>query len=340
MDPLTVRRLSSPETGDLADPATAPSAGESADEPTERGLSIGAVIGTRASESTSALPDDLATAPGLSLDHVRLTVPWSLAQPKPGTLDGGVVEMLRSTAHTVRAGGGQLWLCLLSPDVPRWFDNEGGFTDEATARHWWPRWVETIADAVGDDVDGWVPFEAPFALSNRLVPDDPRRHGTLVDTLLVAWRDAWRLLHGPVPVATSLDVRTVVIPRDDVVAAEWARREDHLRWHTWLRSLRDGTITIPGRADRELADLAGSCDQLGVAVSGGTSVDLEPLLHRVTDQGPDRPLAVTFRPTGADRDERAEATDVVVRQTRSLMTSLPIERLTFTDLDAASLALG
>jgi hypothetical protein len=269
-----------------------------------------------------------------------LTVPWALAQPKPATLDGGVVEMVRSTAHTVRAGGGRLWLCLLAPEVPHWFDNEGGFTDEATARHWWPRWVETIADAVGDEVDGWVPFEAPFALANRLVPDDPRRHGTLVDTLIVAWRDAWRLLRGPVPVATSLDVRPVVIPRDDVVAAEWARREDHLRWHTWLRSLRDGTITIPGRADRELADLAGSCDQLGVAVSGGTSLDLEPLLHRVADQGPDRPLAVTFRPTGNDRDERAEAVDVAVRRVRSLAGSLPVERLTFTDLDAASLALG
>jgi hypothetical protein len=336
VDPLTIRRLSSPHTGDLADPATdAP-----IDASIERTPSIGSVVGSRSSESASALPDDLAIASGLGLGHVRLTVPWALAQPKPGTLDGGVVEMMRSTAHTVRAGGGQLWLCLLSPDVPRWFDNEGGFTDEATARHWWPRWVETIADAVGDDVDGWVPFEAPFALANRLVPDDPRRHGTLVDTLLVAWRDAWRLLHGPVPIATSLDVRTVVIPRDDVVAAEWARREDHLRWHTWLRSLRDGTITIPGRADRELADLAGSCDELGVAVSGGASVDLEPLLHRVADQGPDRPLAVTFRPTGADRDERGEAIDAVARQVTGLAESLPIRRLTFTDLDAASLALG
>jgi hypothetical protein len=305
-----------------------------------RTVSIGAVGGTRAAESASALEDDLATALGLGLGHVRLTVPWALAQPKPSTLDGGVIEMVRGAAQAVRAGGGQLWLCLLSPDVPRWFDNEGGFTDEATAGHWWPRWVETVADAVGDDVDGWVPFEAPFALANRLVPDDPRRHGTLVDTLLVAWRDAWRLLHGPVPVATSLDVRTVVIPRDDVVAAEWARREDHLRWHTWLRSLRDGTITIPGRADRELADLAGSCDQLGIAVSWGASADLEPLLHRVAEQGPDRSLAVTFRPTGADPDERAEAVDVIVRQVRSLASSLPIERLTITDLDAASLALG
>ena len=309
--------------------------------PAPPSLSIGAVVGVRLAESDTALVDDVEIATGLALDHVRLTVPWSVAQPKPGTLDGGVVEQVRGTAQAVRGVGGRLWLCLLSPEVPRWFENEGGFTDESTARHWWPRWVETIADAVGDDVGGWVPFEAPFAMAERLVPGDPRRHGVLVDTLLTAWRDAWRLLQGPVPVATSLDVRTVVIPRDDVVAAEAARRAEHLPWHTWLRALRDGTITIPCRADHELADMAGACDQLGIAVSGsGTSVDLEPLLHRTAEQGPDRPLAVTFRPVGPDLDARAETVDHVIRQCRRLAGSVPLARLTITDLDATAAAFG
>jgi hypothetical protein len=303
--------------------------------------SVGAVVGTRLSESDSALVDDLETAAGLGLGHVRFTVPWALAQPRPGTLDGGVVEQVRAASQVVRAAGAELWLCLLSPEVPRWFDNEGGFTDASAARHWWPRWVEAVVDAVGDDVDGWVPFEAPFAMANRLVPGDPRRHGELVDTLVVAWRDAWRLLQGPVPVATSLDVRTVAIPRDDVVAAEAARREEHLRWHTWLRALRDGTVTIPGRADRELAGMAGSCDQLGIAVSGsGARVDLEPLLHRAAEQGPDRPLAVTFRPIGPDPDARAEAVDAAVREVRRLASSVPLARLTITDLGATAHALS
>lgn len=319
----------------LADGTAATDAPERAPRP-----SVGAVVGARHAESDTALADDLEIATGLGLGHVRFTVPWAVAQPKPSTLDGGVVELVRGTAQHVRANGGQLWLCLLSPEVPRWFENEGGFTDESTARHWWPRWVETIADAVGDDVDGWVPFEAPFAMANRLVPNDPRRHGIVVDTLLECWRDAWRLLHGPVPVATSLDVRTVTIPRDDVVRAEYARREDHLRWHTWLRALRDGTITIPGRSDRELADLAGSCDQLGIAVSGADGGELEPLLHRTAEQGPDRPLAVTFRPTGPDRDARGEAVDSAVRRCRELASSTPLDRLTITDLDAATVALG
>ena len=303
-------------------------------------VDVGGVVGSTISESLTSLQDDLEVASALQLGHVRLTVPWATAQPKPGILDGGTLEMVQATAQAVRANGGRLWLCLLSPDVPRWFDDEGGFADESAARHWWPRWVEAIANGVGDDVDGWVPFEAPYAMANRLERTDPRRHGNVVDTLLVAWRDAWRLLHGPHPIATSLDVRTVVIPRNDVVAAELARREAHLRWHTWLRALRDGTITIPGRADRELADLAGSCDQLGIAVSGSTAVDLEPLLHRTAEEGPGRPLAITFRPTGPDRDARGETVDIVTRRAAELARSFPLARITFTDLDAVSVARG
>lgn len=298
-----------------------------------KGPFVGAVIALR----SEALRDDVETAIALGVHHVRIAMPWAQAQPKPGMLDGGVVEELRAAAQDVHEAGLQVWMSLLSPDVPRWFDSDGGFTDESTARHWWPRWVETAAGAMGDHVDGWVPFEAPFALAERLVPSDPRRHGQVVDTLLEAWRDAWRILHGPLPIATSLDVKVVAIPRDDVVAAELARRDEHLRWHTWLRALRDGTITIPGRADRELSDLAGSCDQLGIAASGSTADDLEPLLHRTAEEGPGRPLAITFRPTGPDRDARGEAVDVVTRRAVELARSFPLDRLTFTDLDAVAL---
>jgi Glycosyl hydrolase family 1 len=299
-------------------------------------LDVGGIVGTRA----EALPDETETARDLALGHARITVSWARTQPKPGAIDGSVVEELRSAAHSLRGAGIAVWVCMLTPDVPRWFDNDGGFTDAATARHWWPRWVESLSEALADDVDGWVPFEAPFAMANRLEPSDPRRHGEIVDTLLVAWRDAWRILQGPMPIACSLDVRALVVPRNDVVAAEAIRREDHLRWHTWLRALRDGTITIPGRADRELPDLAGACDQLGIAVSGADGGALEGLLHRVAEQGPDRPLAVTFRPTGPDREARAEAASDAIDRCRALASSMPISRLTIADLESLSVALG
>ena len=295
-------------------------------------LSIGAVADT--------IGDHLDTAIGLRLGHARLTVPWAAAQPRAGLLAGKVVEEVLGAVRTLRTAGVRVWLCLLSPDVPLWFDDEGGFTDDRAAGHWWPRWVEAAADAFGDDVDGWVPFEAPWAMVQRLAPADARKQGEIFHTLAIAWRDAWRLLHGPVPVATSLDVRTVRIPVDDVVAAEWARREDQLRWRLWLRGLSDGILTIPGRADREVADLAGAFDQLGIALSGTGPGELAALLHRVAEQGPEAPLAVTFRPTGPDRDARAEAVHDTLALVRKLATGLPLARLTFTDLDATAHALG
>ncbi|MDO9174145.1 MAG: family 1 glycosylhydrolase, partial [Actinomycetota bacterium] len=154
----------------------------------------------------SRLADDLAFAAELGLQQVRLDVPWALAQPKPGGFDGDVFEQLHSAAADARGMGIATWFRLLQPEVPKWFDNDGGFTDDRTAGHWWPRWVELVAERLGDVAAGWVPFEAPYAMSMRLVPDDPRRHGELMHTLVVAWRDAWRVLRVGPPVATSLDV--------------------------------------------------------------------------------------------------------------------------------------
>ena len=112
-------------------------------------------------------------------------------------------------------------------------------------------------------------------------------------------RDAWRILRGGPPVATAIGVKTVRPVDQTIQAAEAARRQDHLRWDLWLQGLHDGTISIPGRADRELADLAGSCDVLGIVVAD-VDESLGAVL-RTAEMGPDRPLAITLiTPLGKD----------------------------------------
>ena len=150
--------------------------------------------GATLTSAGSRLADDLAYAAELGLQEVRLDVPWALAQPKAGAYDGDVFEQVHAAALAARGLGLQPWFRLLQPAIPKWFDNDGGFTDDRTAGHWWPRWVELVAEQLGEGAAGWVPFEAPYAMAQRLVPDDPRRHGELMHTLVVAWRDAWRLL--------------------------------------------------------------------------------------------------------------------------------------------------
>mgnify|MGYP000143117659 CR=1 FL=1 len=134
-------------------------------------------------------------------------------------------------------------------------------------------------------------------IGDRLMPDDPRRHGEVMHTLVVAWRDAWRLLHGPLPVISSLDV-AVVRPTDDTAPArEVARRFDQLRWGLWFQGFTDGVVRIPGRADRELPDLAGSVDVIGLALRS----DVETCLYRAAEYGLDRDQAVLVGEGGSTK---------------------------------------
>ncbi len=268
--------------------------------------------------------DDLAFAAEIGLQQVRLDVPWAIAQPRPGTVDGAVFEQLQSAALAAKALGIEPWFRLLQPGVPHWFDNEGGFTDDRTAGIWWPRWIEAVTNHLGGVAAGWVPMEAPFAMATRLVPDDPRRHGELMHNLVVAWRDSWRILRGGQPVATSLDVATERPIDETVQAAEAARRRDQLRWGTWLGGLYDGVVRIPGRADRPLDDLAGACDIVGLALRG----DVATALYRAADQGPPRPLALTFRSRGATDTEHASAVSSMWRDVRSAESDLTIVSVT------------
>jgi hypothetical protein len=207
-----------------------------------------------------------------------------------------------------------------------WFDDEGGFTDDRTAATFWPRWVELVADRLGDVAAGWVPLEAPFAMCNRLMPDDPRRHGEVVHHVMVAWRDAWRILRGPLPVATSLDVAVERPADESPQAREEAARRDQLRWGLWLQGFTDGVVRIPGRADRSLDDLQGACDVLGLAVRS----DVETCLYRVAEHGLDRPLALTYRPLGDTDGDRAKQVEAMWNEVHRASQQLDIRSVTIT----------
>ena len=307
MDPLTVRDLT-------------------ADTPAQSGPALGAVIDGGGMRDAEEIAEDVALAASFGLTSVRLDVPWAAAQPRPGSLDGDVVEAVLAAAELARGAGLAPWLRLLQPEVPQWFDNDGGFTDARTAGHWWPRWVEAAADAFGAATAGWVPFETPFAMARRLVPDDPRRHGELMDTLVTAWRDAWRILRGGPPVMTSLDVAVVRPDNEQQPALDMAHRIDQLRWGVWLDGLRDGVVAIPGRADREVPELDGACDVLGLAVRA----DVETVLYRAAEIGPERPLALTFKPTGATDSERSASVESMWRGAQRAADELGMHSVTIT----------
>jgi len=278
--------------------------------------------------------DDLGALAAHGITHLRLGFDWSRLQPRSGMgdeLNGEWVEWYRDVLSAARASGIEVWAGLLERHVPRWFDDERGFRDTKTADRYWPRFVEASAGAFGDLVAGWFPIDDPIGYAARLEPDDVVRHGEVVDIMVRAWRDSWRVLRGGPPVAGSFAIRTVRPADDSGPAAEAARREDHLRWRTFLRGLRDGTLVIPGRADREIPDLAGAIDIVGVRLrtdlGSDTGIDDESLrrwqeraammLHRVTDEGPDLPIAVAaYRVSRSRRSETARDAEVLTEATK------------------------
>lgn len=270
--------------------------------------------------------DDMAFAAELRLGAVRIDAPWATLQPRAGVLHGAPIESLRQALIAAHDLGLRPWVRLLQVEVPHWFDDEGGFADARNAARWWPRWIEQIAGSIGDLAAGWVPFEAPYAMAARLQPDDARQHGELMYTLVVAWRDAWRILRSGPPVATSLDVRTERPHDSSPEAAAAARRRDQLRWALWLRGFTDGVVRIPGRAERPLTDLEGACDVLGVAVRG----EVESVLHRVAEQAPDRSVAVLLRPDGASDAARAESIAAMRRDVDGARTALDVSMVMVT----------
>jgi len=242
-------------------------------------------------------PDDLFALASAGVSAVRLAVRWADLQPGPDRWSEPAVEALAASVVAAQAAGLDPWLALLGRRTPNWFEDEGGFADAKTAGRWWPRYVEGVADRFGDEVGGWFPMVGPvgfaehaFAGRDETVMAMGRR------TLLVAWRDAWRILHGVAPVATAIAVR----PWDD----------------EWPRALRTGEPVPNGL---ELEGLVGACDLLGAILAVDPSSAAEEwaeLLVRLAAEGPDRPVAGVASLGGSNDDERTEAAGVLVDTVR------------------------
>jgi hypothetical protein len=237
-------------------------------------------------------PDDFAALASAGVTDVRLAVRWADLQPGADRWSGPDVEALATAIAAVRGAGLTPWLALLGRRTPNWFEDEGGFADARTAGRWWPRYVEGVADRVGDQASGWFPMVGPVGFAEQAFAG---RDETVVAmgrrTLLVAWREAWRVLGGGPPVATAIGLQ----PWDD----------------EWPQALRTGEPVPNGLV---LEGLAGACDLLGglLSVDRRTSGEaIGEVLVRLAAEGPDRPLAVLATLDGSSDDERADAAVVL-----------------------------
>jgi beta-glucosidase len=222
------------------------------------------------------------------LTRHRFGVEWARVEPRPGAVDGDAIDHLLDVARTARAEGIELWATLLDVTLPGWFaDDEGGLLDEHARTYYWPRYVDRMAELLGDLVAGWIPVEDPFGLARdgwlagTRPPGrrDPDHFLAALEAAHLANLDAERLLRsGDQPVASSfalLPVSPVVRSREPderEQAGMEARRLDRLAFDTWVELLRDGRLSIPGRAPRDLPDAASAFDLIGVSYDHAVAV--------------------------------------------------------------------
>jgi len=246
-----------------------------------------------------AFEDEFAALAELGLTHVRLGLDWSRLEPRRGLHDDREVERLHEILGAARGAGLSVWACLHHFDLPGWFvDDEGGFLDAQGRGSIWPRHVDWIAETFGTQVSGWMPTNQPLATAARnwrtgglsAGLTDLDRFTEALESLLLAGHEAWRLLRsGDQPVCTLFDLAPVqpTAPSGDVrergAAADAAAVVDRLIWRTGIRLIRDGILSIPGRAEREIPEAAESFDLVGFTYAGGLGVHAD----RSTSPWPD-----------------------------------------------------
>ena len=275
--------------------------------------------------------DDAELLAGAGVRHVRVVVDWARVQPAPGAFDGGALEAEHDRLAALVDNGITPWVALHHVAQPGWFVDEGGMLDDRARGRHWPRFVDGVAQALGDLAGGWFPLLDPVGwaangfLWGAAPPGrrDPETFAKAVRATWMAWRDAWRELRGPLPVVTAVQLGPVHAADQTQPARERAREWDDTTWGSLVSALRDGVVSVPGLAEIEVPDLQDSGDAVGIIYRGGIDLaatgdptgwppgerppwveGLADTLHRLAEVLPDRPIIVAEHGVGTDDDDR------------------------------------
>jgi beta-glucosidase len=233
--------------------------------------------------------DDLATAAGLGLNAVRISIEWARLFPRAGMTAPApeAIAYYRDVFAVMKAQRITPFVTLFHYVAPRWF-----FEPDATGRRgWergdaqahWGRFVEAVADAFIPDVEHWCTLNEPMVyLYNGYVDGvyPPLEHradaaaaADVYAALLEAHALAYRTLHR---VADQRHARAVVgitqaaqafaplrnwHPADRVIA-----RLVTQAWNwDFLDAIQSGRMRIAASdVDRAIAGLRGTQDYVGI----------------------------------------------------------------------------
>ncbi len=239
-----------------------------------------------AADSWNRFDEDLVLLQKLGANTYRLSVEWSRLQPEEGTWNEAVADRYLDWVTKLRQAGIEPMVTLHHFTLPRWISAQGGWESDATLKHF-ETFSGRVAAKLGAAVDLWCTVNEPnvYAVQGYLDGIWPPGHRSnresalVLARLLEAHAVSARAIRASDPVDADGDgeatrvglahhVRIFQPATNSTLDTTIAGLTDDFFNEAIVRAGKTGRIqlSVPGELeiDREVPDLAGSFDYLGV----------------------------------------------------------------------------
>ncbi len=252
---------------------------------------------------------DLAQLAAMGVTEAAFTIEWSRLFPAEGKLDHEALAFRRQVIGTAKDLGIAPWLVLVDGTLPGWFAYDmGGFNDDRQNLLAWSRHVDWVGESFEDLAAGWLPMREPVFNTLRsqfLGTAPPGRTGAInatkaVRNVMLADAEAFRILLGSAPIATSVTARLVRGQRDNVKAAPHAQWVDELFNRSWFHAINEGELKVGDMPTKRVDELRGAYDLVVTHLRPPIEIDGTGAWSTLS-----MPLAEAMATAGFEASERA-----------------------------------
>ncbi|MBN1259617.1 MAG: glycoside hydrolase family 1 protein [Anaerolineae bacterium] len=151
---------------------------------------------------------DFDRAADMGLNALRLSIEWSRVEPEPGVFDAQALDRYREMIKGLRQRGLEPLVTLHHFSNPLWLEQQGAWINDGCIAYF-ARYVERVANVLGDQVDLWCTINEPnvyttLSYLQGLFPPGEQNFKaarTVLGNLLKGHAAAYRALHRLQPAA-------------------------------------------------------------------------------------------------------------------------------------------
>lgn len=212
---------------------------------------------------------DLKQLADLGVTEAAFTIEWARLFPAEGQLDHEALAFRRQVISYAAELGIAPWLVLVDGTLPGWFAYDmGGFNDDRGNLLVWSRQIDWVGENFGDLAAGWMPMREPVyntLKSQFLGTAPPGKTGAInatkaVRNVMLAEAEAFRILRGSAPLASSVTAQLVRGQKDDVKAAPHAHWAGELINRSWFHAINEGELRVGDMPTKRVDELRGASE--------------------------------------------------------------------------------